>query len=193
MARPREFCIDQALFKALNVFWRHGFEGASLSDLTEAMGITRPSLYAAYGNKEELFRKALDLYEETYMGFTQEALKEPTAYAVAEKLLIGFAEAATAAGHPPGCLGTNSVLVCSEASEPIREELMRRRAALEATLRRRFEKAKSSGELPSDTHPGDLARFVMTTVHGMSIQAAGGVTRQCLLRVAAMALKAWPG
>lgn len=192
MARPREFCLDQALFKALNVFWRHGFEGASMSELTEAMGITRPSLYAAYGNKEELFRKALDLYEKTYMGFTHAAFQMPDARGVAETLLRGYAEAVTACGHPPGCLGTTSVLVCSEASEPIREELARRRTSLETTLRRRFEKAKATGEIPAGTHAGDLARFIMTTAQGMSIQAAGGASRQSLLRVAEMALRAWP-
>jgi AcrR family transcriptional regulator len=192
MGRPREFCFDGALSKALNVFWRLGFEGASLTDLTEAMGITRPSLYAAYGNKEELFRKALDLYDETYMGFAQEALTEQTARAVAERLLKGFAEAATNTDHPPGCLGTTSALVCSAAAEPIRQELVRRRASFETTLRRRFEKAKASGDLPDTAHPGDLARFIMTVAQGMSIQASAGTTRQSLQRVAATALQGWP-
>ena len=119
MSRPREFCVEGALSKALEVFWRRGFEGTSLTDLTGAMGITRPSLYATYGNKEQLFRKALDLYDEAYMGFTQEALAAPTAKAVVEQLLTGFALAQTDAHHPPGCLQTNGALACSAAADPI--------------------------------------------------------------------------
>ncbi len=159
MGRPREFCIDGALDRALQVFWRRGFEGTSLTDLTEAMGITRPSLYAAYGNKEELFRKALDLYDEKYLAFTRDALDEPTARAVVERLLKGFADIATDKGHPPGCLGTNGALTCSAAAEPIRQELIKRRASYEQALRRRLEKAKASGDLPSTAHPGDPRLF----------------------------------
>ncbi len=192
MGRPREFCIDSALDRALHVFWRRGFEGTSLSDLTEAMGITRPSLYAAYGNKEELFRKALDLYDETYLAFTRDALKRPSAHAVAECLLTGFADIATDTGHPPGCLGTNGTLACSAAADPIREELVKRRASYEAALRRRLEKAKAANDLPSSANPADLARFIMTVTQGMAVMASSGATRQSLHRVAAIALQAWP-
>src|SRR5213082_3312703 len=87
--RPREFDIDEALAAALRVFWSKGYEGASLTDLTEAMGITRPSLYAAFGNKESLFRKALDLYEREKLAYMDEALKQPNARAVARHLLEG--------------------------------------------------------------------------------------------------------
>jgi AcrR family transcriptional regulator len=192
MGRPREFCIDGALSKALHVFWQRGFEGTSLSDLTEAMGITRPSLYAAYGNKEELFRKALDLYDEQYLAFTREALDEPSAYAVVERLLKGFADIATDKGHPPGCLGTNGALTCSAAAEPIRQELIKRRASFEQALRKRLEKAKTSGDLPATANPGDLACFIMTVTQGMTVQASSGVTRKALQRVAELALRAWP-
>jgi AcrR family transcriptional regulator len=192
MGRPREFCIDSALDRALHVFWRRGFEGTSLSDLTEAMGITRPSLYAAYGNKEELFRKALDLYDETYLAFTRDALKQPSARGVAECLLTGFADIATDTGHPPGCLGTNGALACSAAADPIREELVRRRASYETALRRRLEKAKTANDLPDSAHAADLARFIMTVTQGMAVMASSGATRQSLHRVAAIALQAWP-
>jgi AcrR family transcriptional regulator len=192
MGRPREFCLNGALARALDVFWRRGYEGASLTDLTEAMGITRPSLYAAYGNKEELFRKALDLYDATYLGFTREALNEPTARAVAERLLNGYAEVATDTEHPPGCPGTNGVLACSAAAEPVKQELVKRRTILEAALRRRLEKAKASGDLPDNARPSDLARFIMTIALGMTVQASSGATRQSLQRVAAIALMAWP-
>ena len=193
MGRPREFCIDGALARALDVFWRLGFEGASLTDLTSAMGITRPSLYAAYGNKEELFRKALDLYDETYLGFTRAALMEPTARGVAEALLMGFADTATDSAHPPGCLGTNGTLACSSAAEPIRLELVKRRGMFEVALRQRFDEAHASGDLPAAAHAGDLARYVMTITLGISVQASSGATRASLQNVAAIALAAWPG
>jgi len=192
MGRPREFCVDNALSRALQVFWRLGFEGASMTDLTEAMGITRPSLYAAYGNKEELFRKALDLYDETYLGFKRDALKEPTARGVAERLLRGFAETLTDPCHPPGCLDVNGALACSAAAEPIRLELVKRRAAFEAALKRRFERAKTAGDLPADENPADLARYIMSVTQGMTVQAASGATRKPLERVAEIALRAWP-
>ena len=192
MSRTREFCVHDALSKALQVFWRSGFEGSTLSDLTEAMGITRPSLYATYGNKEELFRKALDLYDETYLGFTREALDESTARGVAERLLTGFALAQTDTCHPPGCLGTNGALACSAAVEPIRQELIRRRTAFEADLRRRLEAAKDAGDLPRDSDPGDLARYLMTIAVGMAVQASSGATRAALHRVVATSMQAWP-
>ena len=192
MGRPREFCIDGALSRALETFWRSGFEGTSVTDLTEAMGITRPSLYAAFGNKETLFRKALDLYEVTYLGFTREALQERTARAVVERLLTGFADAQTDAQHPPGCLGTNGALACSAAAEPIRRELVERRASFQAALCQRLEAAKAAGDLPPDAAPDELAQYIVTVTQGMGVQASSGATRQSLRRVVALALKAWP-
>ena len=184
--------MEGALSKALEVFWRRGFEGTSLTDLTEAMGITRPSLYATYGNKEQLFRHALDLYDESYMGFTREALGAPTARLVVEQLLMGFAWTQTDTHHPPGCLGTNGALACSAAADPIREEIVKRRASFETALRRRLEKARTAKDLPANCHPGDLARFVMTIANGMAVQASSGASRQSLQRVVATALKSWP-
>lgn len=192
MGRSKEFCVEGALARALEVFWRHGFEGASLTELTAAMGITRPSLYAAYGNKEELFRKALDLYDELYMGFAREALDESRARDVAARILAGFVEVGTGGGHPRGCLGTNGALVCSSAAEPIRDELIRRRGHFEATLRRRLERAIDEGDLPSGESPADLARFVMTTAGGIAVQAAGGASHASLNRVVELAMRAWP-
>ncbi len=192
MGRPREFCTEHALGRALELFWQRGFEGTSLSDLTAAMGITRPSLYAAYGNKEQLFRKALDLYDDVYMGFTREALQQPTARGVAERLLTGFAQAATNAGHPPGCLGTSGALACSTAAEPVRQDLVRRRRMLEAALCQRFQEAQGTADLPGGAEPAVLARFVMTIAQGMAVQGSSGASRASLETVAALALTAWP-
>ena len=190
--RPREFDVDEALERALEVFWRKGYEGASLAELTEAMGINRPSLYAAFGNKEALFRRAFDRYADGPAAYTRDALKAPTAREVAERLLIGAADALTDPCHPPGCLGVMGALTCGEAAESIREELCARRASFEKELTQRLERAKTEADLPADTDCADLARLVMTVTQGMSVQAASGASRKDLRKVAQMALRAWP-
>ena len=191
--RPREFDVEKALDRALKVFWRKGYEGASLSQLTRAMGINRPSLYAAFGNKEALFRKALDRYAEGPAAYVREALDEPTARAVAERLLGGTIDVLTDPRNPRGCLMVQGALACGEAAESVRRELASRRASGEGALRRRFERARAEGDLPADSDPADLARYVATVIHGMSVQAAGEASREELRRVAEMALRAWPG
>jgi AcrR family transcriptional regulator len=191
--RPREFDLDQALDRALRVFWRKGYEGTTLSDLTEAMGINRPSLYAAFGGKEELFRKALDRYAEGPAACMREALDEPAARAVAQRLLCAAIDLVTDRRNPRGCLLVQGALACSEAAESVRNELISRRLASEAAIRERFERARSDGDLPADSHAADLARFVVAVIHGIAVQAAGGASRADLRRVAEMALRAWPG
>src|SRR5579862_5868846 len=158
LGRPRSFDIDRALDRALQVFWRKGYEGATLSDLTKAVGVNRPSLYAAFGDKEALFRKALDRYLNGPAAYTQEALKEPTARAVIERLLQGAADLNTAPRNPGGCLTVQGALACGAAGYSIRLELIACRVAGEAALRRRFQRAKSERDLPADTDPADLAR-----------------------------------
>jgi AcrR family transcriptional regulator len=180
------------LDRALVVFWRKGYEGASLSDLTKAVGVNRPSLYAAFGDKEALFRKALDRYLKGPAAYTQEALREPTARAVAERLLLGAADLNTARRNPGGCLMVQGALACGEAADSIRQELTACRAAGEAAMRRRFERAKSEGDLPANVNPADLARYIATVLYGMAVQAAGGASRSKLQRVVEMALRTLP-
>jgi AcrR family transcriptional regulator len=192
MGRPREFDPDQALDRALRVFWRSGYEGASIADLTEAMGITKPSLDAAFGNKEELFRKALDRYVDGPGGYVQVALAKPTAREVVQHLLYQAADAVTDPDNPPGCLAVQGALCCGEAAETIKQELMARRANGEQDLRKRFERAIAEGDLPKGSDAADLARYISAVVQGMAVQAAGGVHREQLRKIAGMTLRTWP-
>jgi AcrR family transcriptional regulator len=192
MGRPRAFNVETALDRAVEVFRRKGYEGASLSDLTKAMGINRPSLYAAFGDKEALFRKALDRYVARTMSFVEEALRERTARRFVERLLRGAAELQTEMRNAPGCLTVHGALACGDGSEPIRKELIGRRKRVESVIRERLKRAKSEGELPADSSPSDLARYFATVIHGMAVQASGGANRRKLERVVETALSAWP-
>ncbi len=190
--RPRSFDIDKALDRALQVFWRKGYEGTSLSDLTKAVHVNRPSLYAAFGDKKALFRRALDRYLNGPASYTQEALKEPTARAVVERLLQGAADLNTAPRNPGGCLMVQGALASGAAGDSIRQELIACRAAGEAALRRRFQRAKSERDLPADTDPADLARYLAAMIYGMAVQAAGGASRDKLQSVIEMTLRTLP-
>ncbi|MBN9587007.1 MAG: TetR/AcrR family transcriptional regulator [Afipia sp.] len=192
IGRPREFDLDQALEDALMVFWEKGYEGTSMADLTEAMGITKPSLYAAFGNKEELFRKAFDRYVNGPAGYAKEALKQPTARAVVESLLYGEVDAVTDPECPAGCLSINGALTCGQAAESIKEELRTRRAEWENDLRLRLERAKAEGDLPASADAAVLARYLATMSQGIAVQAVGGATRPELKKVVAMVLATWP-
>lgn len=190
--RPRAFDADEALDRALKVFWQKGYEGASLPDLTEAMGINRPSLYAAFGNKESLFRKAIERYVDGTACHGREALKEPTARAVVERLFRGNIDMLTNAATPAGCFLVQGALACGDTADPVRREMASRRAAGEAALRERFERAVAEGDLPPGTDPGELARYVTAVSYGMAVHAADGVGRADLEAIAERALRAWP-
>jgi AcrR family transcriptional regulator len=192
IGRPREFDVEKALDQALNVFWRNGYEGASIADLTVAMGISPPSLYAAFGNKEGLFRKALDRYVEQRTEFWNEALALPTARETLEHLLRESVSFLTDECNPHGCLLVRSAVSCSEAADAIQRELTARRATGEAALRERFERAKDEGELPPAFQSDDFARYIMTVLEGMSVRASAGATQEELRKVADMTLRTWP-
>lgn len=190
--RPRAFDVDQALDRALDVFWRHGYEGAGISQLTSAMGINPPSLYNTFGNKQELFRQVLDRYADGPAIYMKEAFAEPSARKVVERLLHGGADATTRPDCPPGCLTLQGGLAASPAGEKAVSELAGRRAAGETALRTRVEAARDEGELPAGSDPADLARFFATVFQGLAVQAAGGASREELHRVVDLAMKVWP-
>jgi AcrR family transcriptional regulator len=192
LGRPRSFETGKALDAAMKVFWREGYQGASLSDLTKAMGINRPSLYAAFGDKESLFRKVLDRYDNGPAGYVREALNQPTARAVVERLMEGAAELGTASSNPRGCLFVQGALACGDGAKAIRNDLILRRDAGEKAVRLRLKRAHAEGDLPRDSNPADLARYVVTMIQGIAVQAASGATRDELRRVIRTALQAWP-
>jgi AcrR family transcriptional regulator len=190
--RPREFCVDEALAAALRVFWRRGYESASMAELTEAMGITKPSLYAAFGNKEALFRKALDLYEREKLGYMQSALEAPTAREVAERLLRGALAMQTSGGDPKGCLGLISSIACGPEAESIRSEVIARRASSERAMVERFERARQDGELPDTIDARGLANYLIAILQGLSLQAGAGASAEQLGQLVDTSLQLWP-
>ncbi|WP_312439445.1 TetR/AcrR family transcriptional regulator [Janthinobacterium sp.] len=193
MGRHREFDVDAALDAALNVFWRLGYEGASYTDLTQATGVERPALYSAFGNKEALFRRALERYYDRHLGFFPAALEQPTSRKVVECMLRGAAELHTRHADRRGCLGIHGALAGSSDVEPIQKALIDARAGGEASLRLRLEQAKQRGDLPESANPAVLATFVLTVLHGMAVQAKAGFSRATLEAVAEQVLSTWPG
>jgi AcrR family transcriptional regulator len=188
--RPREFSTDRALQRAMEIFWRKGYEAASLPDLTRAMGINRPSLYAAFGNKEQLFRRVLDRYDGVVATFVATAMEAQTAKEAIEQLFRGSVRFHSSRDHPRGCLLMQGTPACGDAADPVRREIVSRRLATEAAIRDRLEQARAHGELSSAVRPPDLAKFITALVHGIAIAAANGATRPQLQTLAEMAIRA---
>ncbi|QDE32961.1 MULTISPECIES: TetR/AcrR family transcriptional regulator [Shewanella] len=188
VGRPRGFDIDLALEQALNVFWRNGYEGTSINELTEVMGIKKPSLYAAFGNKEQLFLKAIELYENRPDSLFNTAFKHEHIADVFRGLLFGAAAKFTDCSHPQGCALINSTLSCTEASESIKQAVMVRKGLHRQQLIARFEQAKDQDELNTNCQPEVLARFISILLQGMSIQASEGASIEELQQVASMAV-----
>jgi AcrR family transcriptional regulator len=190
--RPRVFDMDEALDKALEIFWKRGYEGASIAELTETLGINKPSLYAAFGNKEELFKKSLSRYVAGPVAFIQEAVNQPTAYEVARSFLIKAVEFFTDMKHPKGCLIVQAALSDSEGSQLVKDLLAKYRYSYEQLLAKRFGKAKKEGDLPDDANAETLAKFLSTLHQGMSIQVTSGTSKRELMQIVELALKSWP-
>ena len=191
VGRPREFDVDDALDVAVRMFWERGYEGASLADLTGAMGITKPSFYAAFGSKEQLFRRALDRYTEGPASYAVRALQQPTARQVVAAFLDGAVRATTPPEGPAGCLGVQGALASSSAGQTAHDVLAGWRNDAGERLAGRFRRAVEEGDLPPGADPESLARYVMTVGFGIAVQAASGVSRDGLQRIADVALENW--
>jgi AcrR family transcriptional regulator len=185
--------VDTALDKAIEVFWRQGYEGTSLTDLTDAMGINRPSLYSAFGNKEDTFKRAVDRYAAIDMAYVETALAAPTALEVARRYLHDNAIAVTTPGKPAGCLSIQGGLSASPEDDRVVLYLAERRAAGEARFAERFARAIAEGDLPRSESAPELAKYLSTVSAGLAVQAAAGATRDELLRVVERALRSFPG
>ncbi|MET4196967.1 MULTISPECIES: TetR/AcrR family transcriptional regulator [Bradyrhizobium] len=190
MGRPREFDAETALDQAMEVFWRHGYEGATIAQLTEAMGINPPSLYACFGNKEGLLKAALDRYTKLRGVWMNEVVAAPTARDVAERMLTGIADKQTDPANPPGCLLVQGGIACGSGSENVPFELAARRAENEDQLRERFVRAKAEGDLKPSSDPAALARYVSAVSVGMGVMASSGSDREALRQVASVAVQA---
>ena len=190
--RPRQFDYDDALDQAMKVFWSKGYEGTSMPDLTEAMGMNRPSIYSSFGNKEELFRKALERYSKNAVAFFCEKLDKPTVREALGAFLYGAASTFACPKSPRGCMAVQGALVCSDEAEASRLEALGRREDVVKLLQGRFERGLYDGDLPKGTDAEGLARFYTAIMQGMSVQSAGGATDAQLHMIAANAMKVLP-
>jgi AcrR family transcriptional regulator len=191
--RPLSFDRDAALETAMHVFWERGYEAASISDLTSAMGITPPSLYTAFGDKEQLFLEAIERYALGYGSAGARALvEEPSARGAIERWLTEAANELTQPCHPKGCMVVMAATNCSAAAERVQDALLLRRTEAIASVGRRIQGGIDSGELPADTDAKDLANFYATIYQGMSMQAKDGATHESLMATVRTAMRSWP-
>ena len=192
IGRPRAFDTERAIVQAMRLFWRNGYEGTSLSDLTDELGIARPSLYAAFGNKEALFLKVLDRYDRETYHFIQAALDAPTARALAERLVYGACAFHSDPENPPGCLMVHGALIGGEASASVRKETNHRRSLLRHRIADRLRRAKVEGDLREDADPVALSAYLVAILRGIAVEAASGAQPDDLRAIADIAMTAWP-
>ena len=192
MGRPRKFSEAAALDAAMRVFWEKGYEGASLDDLTLAMGINRSSLYASFGDKEKLFNRVIARYREGPLTFVREALQQKTARAVVEHLLhftVSFLGDST---HPRGCLSLQGGLACGSDGEGVKRAMIEWRKQGLKQLEKRMLRAQKEGDLGKDVDAKDLARYILVVMNGLSVQAVNGATQTEMNGAVKMALRSMP-
>jgi AcrR family transcriptional regulator len=191
--RPRSFDREAALERAVEVFWTHGYEATSLNDLTSAMGINPPSLYAAFGDKEKLFMEAVDRYQQERLASITRAFdEEPTARRAIERLLMEGASALARHGVPRGCLLVMSDANCSNESRHVQEALAKRRSQMTALLKARIDRGVREGDVAPGTDTAALADFYSIVMQGMVMLARDRPSRKALSAAVNAAMRAWP-
>lgn len=191
--RPLSFDRNAALHKAMLLFWEHGYEATSLSDLTSRMSVTPSSIYSAFGDKKGLFLDAVELYLSGPVTFETILAQANSAHEAVKTMLEGAAIAFTGDATPSGCLLASAALSCSESAADVRQKLGAIRRGMEAQLRDRILLGVERKELGTDADADALAGLVMAVIQGMSTAARDGAPREKLQRVAAAALAVWPG
>jgi AcrR family transcriptional regulator len=187
--RPRAFDEDQAIESAMRVFWEKSFEGTTMTDLTDATGLSRSSIHAAFGSKEGLFQKAVERYRAGPMRYVQKALAEPTLPRAIEALIRGMVSFLSTPGNPRGCLSIHGALVGGNDGEPVMQIMAEWRKANLNLIKERIQQAQREGELSREVNAGDYTRYIATIMIGIGIQAAIGAGRAELTRMADMALQ----
>jgi AcrR family transcriptional regulator len=191
--RPRSFDRDEALAAAMNVFWAKGYEGTTLEDLLEVMGgITAPSLYNAFGSKEELFKEAVDLYMSTIASRAAEALENaPSARVGVESMLRAAIETFCRSGGPRGCMVTSSAAKCARGNEAVEAYVRSLRLKAPDAIKRRLKRALDEGELPASVDASRVTAFYAAVAQGLGVRAGDGVSRAELIAVVEAAMAAW--
>jgi AcrR family transcriptional regulator len=189
MGRPRGFDENVALDAAMNLFWERGYEGTSMAELSKAMDLTPPSIYAAFGDKKSLFRLAAKRYAAGPAQYQAKALLEPTLREVIFALFRNTVEFLTEPGHPAGCMTLTGAMACSVEADSAKELMTEIRKQNEAALKARLQQARKSGEMAADLNVDDYSRYLSTLLGGLAIQAANGTSKAAMKRTANMALR----
>jgi AcrR family transcriptional regulator len=187
--RPIGFDKDAALEAAMLLFWKRGFEGTSMAELTQVMGLNPSSIYAAFGDKHALFQLAVKRYMDSRAQYATKALEEPTLEEVIRALFDNTVAFLTTPGHPPTCMTLAGAMGCSLDAAPARDLLTEIRKQNEVAIRKRLLQARKSGELPKNINVDDYTRYLSSILAGLSVQAANGSTKAELKRTSRMALR----
>jgi TetR/AcrR family transcriptional regulator, copper-responsive repressor len=190
--RQATFDREKALEIALNLFWRHGYEGVSIAALTQSIGIAAPSLYHAFGSKEDLYREVIRRYQG--LGLSASQIAECSSSFEAARKVLEFGIAAVTRGNRPrGCMVSSGLLMVSPEHAELACDIRKERAKLRVALQKRIEKDIRTGAMDSTRNAAGLARFYATVLQGISVQAIDGATPAELTAVMEVALRSWPG